>query len=69
MPSGGPPPSRGLVLGGNVADAHDAADVFCNAPLLLSVVVVYGMKLGGHKVRKARGNVADAHDAADVQVF
>ena len=24
------------------------------------------VKLGGHKVRKARGNVSDAHDAADV---
>ena len=42
--SGGPLPSRGLVLGmGNA-----------------SFRVV---RLGGHKVRKARGNVADALDA------
>ena len=42
--SGGPLPSRGLVLGRGNA----------------SFRVV---RLGGHKVRKARGNVADAHDA------
>ena len=27
------------------------------------------VRLGGHKVRKARGNAADAHDAADVFLF
>ena len=27
------------------------------------------VRLGGHKVRKARGNVADAHDAADVFLY
>ena len=49
--SGGPLPSRGLVLGRVVV-------------LLLGVV-----RLGGHKVRKARGNAADAHDAADVFLY
>ena len=48
--SGGPLPSRGLVLGRGCA----------------SFRVV---KLGGHKVRKARGYAADAHDAADVFFF
>ena len=27
------------------------------------------VRLGGHKVRKARGNAADAHDAADVFLY
>ena len=27
------------------------------------------VRLGGHKVRKARGNVADVHDAADVFLY
>ena len=48
--SGGPLPSRGLVLGRGRA----------------SFRVV---KLGGHKVRKARGYAADAHDAADVFLY
>ena len=48
--SGGPLPSRGLVLGWGRA----------------SFRVV---KLGGHKVRKARGYAADAHDAADVFLY
>ena len=48
--SGGPLPSRGLVLGRGSA--------------LLRVV-----KLGGHRVRKARANVADALDAADVFLY
>ena len=48
--SGGPLPSRGLVLGGGRA----------------SFRVV---RLGGHKVRKARGNAADAHDAANVFLY
>ena len=48
--SGGPLPSRGLVLGRRSA----------------SFRVV---RLGGHKVRKARGNAADAHDAADVFLY
>ena len=48
--SGGPLPSRGLVLGRGNA----------------SFRVV---RLGGHKVRKARGSAADAHDAADVFLY
>ena len=48
--SGGPLPSRGLVLGKGSA--------------LLRVV-----KLGGHRVRKARANDADALDAADVFLY
>ena len=48
--SGGPLPSRGLVLGRGRA----------------SFRVV---KLGGHKIRKARGYAADAHDAADVFLY
>ena len=48
--SGGPLPSRGLVLGRGRA----------------SFRVV---KLGGHKIRKARGYGADAHDAADVFLY
>ena len=43
--SGGPIPSRGLVLGRGSA--------------LLRIV-----RLGGHKVKKARGNAVDVHDAA-----
>ena len=27
------------------------------------------VKLGGHRVRKARGDAADAHDAADVFLY
>ena len=48
--SGGPLPSRGLVLGRGRG----------------SFRVV---KLGGHKVRKARGYAADAHDAGDVSLY
>ena len=48
--SGGPLPSRGLVLGKGSA----------------SFRVV---RLGGHKVRKARGSAADAHDAADIFLY
>ena len=48
--SGGPLPSRGLVLGR------------CRASFRV-------VKLGGHKVRKARGFAADAHDAADVFLY
>ena len=48
--SGGPLPSRGLVLGRGSA--------------FFRVV-----RLGGHKVRKARGSVADVHDAADVFLY
>ena len=48
--SGGPLPSRGLVLGRGRAS--------CRV-----------VKLGGHKVRKARGYAADAHDAADVFLY
>ena len=48
--SGGPLPSRGLVLGRGRA----------------SFRVV---RLGGHRVRKARGYAADPHDAADVSLY
>ena len=48
--SGGPLPSRGLVLGRGRASFST-------------------VKLGGHKVRKARGYAADAHDAADVFLY
>ena len=48
--SGGPLPSRGLVLGRGRA----------------SFRVV---KLGGHRIRKARGYAADPHDAADVSLY
>ena len=48
--SGGPLPSRGLVLGRGRASFRF-------------------VKLGGHKVRKARGYAADAHDAADVFLY
>ena len=48
--SGGPLPSRGVVLGRGRA----------------SFRVV---KLGGHKIRKARGYAADAHDDADVFLY
>ena len=45
--SGGPLPSRGLVLDRSSASFRV-------------------IKLGGHRVRKARGSAADAVDAADV---
>ena len=48
--SGGPLPSRGLVLGRGCASFRI-------------------VKLGGHKIRKARGYAADAHDAADVFLY
>ena len=48
--SGGPLPSRGLVLGRGRASFRI-------------------VKLGGHKIRKARGYAADAHDAADVFLY
>ena len=48
--SGGPLPSRGLVLGRGSASFRL-------------------VRLGGHKVWKARGSAADAHDAADVFLY
>ena len=48
--SGGPLPSRDLVLGRGRASFRI-------------------VKLGGHKIRKARGYAADAHDAADVFLY
>ena len=52
--SGGPLPSIGLVRGLVLGRGRASFRT---------------VKLGGHKVRKARGYAADAHDAADVFLY
>ena len=56
-------------------DAGDACQ-FCGGPIPTKGLVLGRgsalfrvVRLGGHKVRKARGNAADAHDAADVFLY
>ena len=55
-----------------LADAYQ----FCGGPIPTSGLVLgrgsalfRAVRLGGHKVRKARGNAADAVDAADVFLY
>ena len=65
-----------LVWSGAAETALADAYRFCGGPIPCSGLV-WGrggalfrvVRLGGHKVRKARGNASDAHDAADVFLY
>ena len=66
----------GLVWSGAVESALADAYRFSGSPLpSMGLVLGRGrasfrvVKLGGHKIRKARGYAADAHDAADVFLY
>ena len=65
-----------LVWSGAAEDALADAFRFCGGPIHTGGSVLGRgsalfrvVRLGGHKVRKARGNAADVHDAADIFLY